>query len=162
MPSAPRPPRSPPPASSARLVAWNTGNRADSLRGVLHINIAPVQAASRDAVIPAFERGHNREAADAELTGSVRPGVESGALRGDASGVQDAAAALALHDLHRGTRAEEWTPQVDGNHFVPGLDRQLIQRAAVNGAGVVHQNVEPLGKFQSAPEQRLHLRLAGD
>src|SRR5438132_14339264 len=99
-----------------------------------------MQAAAGNAEVAAFEGGDLREAHQAELAGTVGRGVGPHPLCRDRADVDDSAAALTFHDPHCLAGAQERTAQIDGDYAIPGFRGQLLDRAALEGPGVVDED----------------------
>ena len=59
-------------------------------------------------------------------------------------------------------RAEKRAAQIDGHHLVPRLQRQLIEGAAIEDAGVVDQDIEPAETLDGLGENPDHLGFIGN
>src|SRR6267378_5684536 len=134
-----------------------------------HVQVAlGLHRAGRDAVdadAPAPPRHAQlaREHDDAGLRGAVMRHHRGAVDAGDRRDVHDHAAGLLLHHLLAGPlAAEEHAVEVDADHGVPAVDRDVLGLGAERGAGVVDHDVEPAPLRDGALDDPLHLVLLPD
>ena len=96
-----------------------------------------------DPEVAELEHARLGQAHEAELGRVVAGQVRVGDQAGDRGDVDDCARALPLHRRHDRARAQEGPAQVDAEHLVELLERQLVDRPEVAEPRVVDQHVEP-------------------
>src|ERR1700733_4098579 len=93
------------------------------------------------------------------LAGAVGRRKGSYTLGRYGSNINDPAAALLLHYLHRLASAQKRPSKIDCHHPIPGLKRQLIQGASIKHASVVDQYVQPRKALHGLAKQPIDVLL---
>src|SRR5882724_197849 len=129
----------------------------------LGLHRAGRDAVDTDALAPPRHPQLAREHDDAGLRGAVMRHHRGAVDAGDRRDVHDHAAGLLLHHLLAGPlAAEEHAVEVDADHGVPAVDRDVLGLGAERGAGVVDHDVEPAPLRDGALDGPLHLVLLPD
>ena len=137
-------------SSSVSIIGSSNGGRPRSR--VSGFRRAGVEDAARDAVGSALQRGGVRESVDPKLAGVVGGVVGPHALGGDRPDVDDATAALPLHDQERLAATEEGARRLMG-YTVPVFDRQVVDRPA-NRVPTLLTSVSRALRSMSTPNTR--------
>ena len=118
-----------------------------------------MQTAHHDPVLASLQGGGLGQPPDPVLGRGVGRHILARALGRDTPDVDDAALAPGLHDPERLPGAQKGAGQAGADDPVPGFQTDLFDRPAVEGAGIVEQDIQLPEALHGLREERFHLGL---